>query len=157
MGLDEEDTPVGEIIALVAIVAITFVIIVITFDSCSDFGYGEAYRYCSDVRFEIQPDIGESKVCYDDDGNAVFNLLNIGEIRIEGVDIDYNDYDVNYTGVVPVLSQKKFLIDLGLRAGVEFSHFNVTPLVFFPDQNKTIVCEQMRQKVSTLERCGLFD
>lgn len=155
MGLDEEDTPIGAIIALVVITAITLVIIMITYDSCSDFEFGEAYKYCSDTHFEIQPVLGENKVCYDDDGNAVFTVLNIGNLRIEGITIDYKDLQENETGIVPVLSQLKFKIPLDLRPGTEFSHFNVTPIVFFEKQNRTIVCEQMRQKVTKLERCGI--
>ncbi|MFW6230585.1 MAG: hypothetical protein ACOC32_01020 [Nanoarchaeota archaeon] len=155
MGLDEEDTPVGGIIALVLVTIIVLIVIMITFDSCSEYEYGEIYRFCGDAEVEINPVLGEQKPCFDEEGNAVFSVLNTGTLPIEGFIIDYKDMSINKTLFVPVLAQEVIKVDLDLRIGQLFDYFNVTPVVFNEEMNKSLVCTRTTRKISSLERCGV--
>ncbi len=154
MSLDTEDTPVGAIIGLTFITIVVFIIIAITFDSCTDFEKDAMYKYCSDVLYDMGPSLGESSICYDDDGNLRMSILNTGTLTFEGINFAFSTYNVNYTAYMPQFSQEKIKVYLGLHSGVEFNHINVTPLVFYDEINQTIACPSMRQKITRLTKCA---
>ena len=157
MSLDSEDTPVGEIVALTLVVIIIFIVVVITFDSCTNFELDDMAKYCTDVKYEISPVLGEQKACWDEEGNARFAVLNAGTIPMEGVQVNHKEDTLNMTTFIPVQGQGNMRVQLGLRAGMLFSHFNVTPIVYYPEMEKNILCTRLTQKVKSLNRCGLED
>lgn len=155
MGLDDDDTPKGEIVALVIIAAIVVLILVITFDSCADFERGNLYNYCEDVVIELHPILGESAFCFNTEGEVEFSVLNRGSLLIKGINVRYNDLDINVTNEVRSIAQGSFKVDLGLRVGQEFRHINITPIVFFENGDEDVLCDRSVQRINQLVRCGL--
>lgn len=154
MGLDKEDTPVGAIIALVLITITVFIIIVLTFESCSEFAHERHYQLCGDAELEIIAPHTQENPCYDREGNAIFSYRNIGSLPFEGVNIKHDDFDINITDYVPELSRGDVRINLELVRGQIFRPINVTPIVYFDELNESILCERSMQRVRRLERCG---
>lgn len=153
MGLDEEDTPVGAIIALVLITITVFIIIVLTFESCSEFAYDRNYQLCADVKLEIIARLGEDNPCYDSEGNAKFSYRNIGSFPFEGMNIKHEEYNINISAYVPELSRGDIKINLGLERGQTFRPINVSPIVYFEELDYDIICERSLQRIRRLERC----
>lgn len=153
MSLDTEDTPVGAIIGLTFITIVVFIIIAITFDSCTDFEKDEIYRYCTDASYDMRPSLGESSICYDDDGNLRMSILNTGQIDFEGMSFTFKEREINTSAYMPVFSQERIKTYLGLHSGVEFNYINVTPLVFYDGFNETVLCISKRQKITRLTKC----
>ena len=153
--MDDDDTPKGEIIALVIIASIVVLILVITFDSCVDFERGNLYNYCEDVVIELHPILGESAFCFNTDGEVEFSVLNRGSLLIKGINVRHNDMDINVTSEIRPISQGSFKVDLDLRVGQEFRHINITPIVFFETTEKDALCDRSVQRINQLVRCGL--
>ncbi len=155
MGLDDDDTPKGEIVALVIVASIVVLILVITFDSCADFEMGDMYNFCEAVVIELHPVLGESSFCFNTDGEVEFSVLNRGSLHILGVNLRYNDFEVNVTSDIRPISQESFKVDLGLRIGQEFRHINITPIVFHENNEEDVLCERSVQRINRLLRCGV--
>ncbi len=153
MGLDQEDTPVGAIIALVLVTITVFIIVVLTFESCSEFAYDDLYRMCGDVNIEIVAPIRQDNPCYDRNGNAVFSFRNTGGLALEGVNIRHEDIDINITDYVPRLSRGEIRVDLGLERGQTFRPINVTPIVYFEELEDEALCERSMKRIRRLDRC----
>ncbi|MFP4118277.1 MAG: hypothetical protein ACLFTR_05140 [Candidatus Woesearchaeota archaeon] len=154
MGLDQDDTPVGSIIALILITITVFIIIVLTFDSCSEYAYSTEYQLCGDIEMEIIAPHSQENPCYDNEGNARFSYRNTGELPFEGINLKHEDVDVNISDYVPTLSRGDVVIDLDLQIGQIFRPINVSPIVYFEELDEEIVCERSMEKVRRLERCN---
>ena len=155
MALDDEDAPKGEIIALVLVASIVVIILVLTFESCADFEMGDSFSFCRDVIIELGPPLGENTFCFNLQGEVEFSILNRGTIPLEGIAIQYKDTVMNLSIPMRSISQENFKIDLGLRAGQEFTPINITPIVFFEPRDREILCEPSMQRIMRLVRCGL--
>ncbi|MFW5852442.1 MAG: hypothetical protein ACOCUR_00255 [Nanoarchaeota archaeon] len=153
MGLDNDDAPVGEIVALVLVVATIFIVLVLTFDSCAEFEYGDDYRFCGDVGIEIYAPLGAERPCFNDDGEVVFQILNNGAYPVEFINIRYYDTNRNVSEYIGVLDQVPFKTDLGLRVGQEFRPINVTPIVYNTESEDHVLCERSMVRITKLDRC----
>ena len=155
MGLDDDDTPVGEIVALVLVAAIVILILIVTFESCAEFEHGREYTFCEQVVIEIGPVLGEQTPCWNDKGEVEFSVLSRSLISIEGIEISYRDTKINKSVELRPISQEALRVHLGFRAGHEFTHINITPIVYYDDQDMVVMCARSMQRIMRLSRCGV--
>ena len=154
MGLDDEDTPNGEIIALVLVAAVVILVVVFTFESCSDFEMGSEHNYCKSAHIELGPILGEDGICFNTDGEVEFSVLNRGTIPVEILELRYRDEIVNVSVQLGPISQQNIIHDFNLRIGQEYTPINVTPIVYYEPSNSLIRCSDGLQRIIRLRRCG---
>lgn len=153
MPTDDEDTPKGALIALTLGVIVVLFVVISTFESCTDFEGDRIRDYCSDVRFVMEAPMRENKVCFTSEGELKLSILNTGSIDLEGISLTFMGKQFNQSKKIPALSSQDFSPEIGLKTYELMASIKVTPLVYYPELNSTVACENVQQTITRTEKC----
>jgi hypothetical protein len=153
MPTDDEDTPKGALLALTLITMIVLFVVISTFDSCTDLEGDKIKNYCSTMRFAVEPGMRQSAVCFTEEGELKFGIVNSGDIGIDGLSLQFLGKQYNISTPIYVMGAQQFSVKIGITNYELMAPITIVPLVYYPEMNETVSCSLMKQTLKDVGLC----